>query len=141
MRKIRICLLLLLAMLFSHSFAGTKIEFSKYFENNTLRVDYIFSGDSKHQSIALDELCEMPGWAGRHVNLDSLPLHGMGQITMTDIKTAASSIIHRSQRSSRSGLPPMKRCAPLNPLKTSSFCRCQKIRHTSESSCSTTRMR
>ena len=87
MRKIRTCLLLLLAMLFSHSFAGTKVEFSKYFENNTLRVDYIFSGDSKHQSIALDELCEMPGWAGRHVNLDSLPLHGMGQITMTDIKS------------------------------------------------------
>ena len=139
MRKIRICFLLLLAMLFSHSFAGTKIEFSKYFENNTLRVDYIFSGDSKHQSIALDELCEMPGWAGRHVNLDSLPLHGMGQITMTDIKSGR--VIYKTSCSSRSGLPPMKRCAPLNPLKTSSFCRCQKIRHTSESSCSTTRMR
>ena len=128
-------------MLFSHSFAGTKIEFSKYFENNTLRVDYIFSGDSKHQSIALDELCEMPGWAGRHVNLDSLPLHGMGQITMTDIKSGR--VIYKTSFSTlfQEWTATDERCAPLNPLKTSSFCRCQKIRHTSESSCSTTRMR
>ena len=53
----------------------------------TLRVDYDFSGNAEVQHIALSELCSLPGWAGRNVNMDSVPLHGNGDITLTDVAT------------------------------------------------------
>lgn len=62
-------------------------EFTNFFKDKTLRVDYIFTGDSKHQSIYLDELSRLPSWAGRRHHLSELPLEGNGQITMTDLAT------------------------------------------------------
>lgn len=62
-------------------------QFDKYFEDNTLRLDYTFSGDSAHQEIFLDELNKTPGWAGRQVRLNQLPLLGNGQIYVHDAKT------------------------------------------------------
>ena len=53
----------------------------------TLRVDYIFSGNNKSCTIALDELSCLEGWAGRRVHLDELALHGNGQIRMHDAQT------------------------------------------------------
>ena len=53
----------------------------------TLRVDYIFSGNNRSCSIALDELGCFDGWAGRRVHLDSLALRGNGQIRMHDAQT------------------------------------------------------
>ena len=53
-------------------------------QDMTLRADYIFSGTDKTQEIALDELSCFDGWAGRRVNLDSIPVRGNGQISMTD---------------------------------------------------------
>ncbi len=60
------------------TFAGGRLE------DRTLRLDYIFSGTDKTCDIALAHLKSLDGWAGRRVNLDSLPLRGNGQITMTD---------------------------------------------------------
>jgi len=48
----------------------------------TLRVDYVFSGTDKQAQIALDEMCQAGPWVGRHVNMDSVPVRGNGQITM-----------------------------------------------------------
>ncbi len=48
----------------------------------TLRADYIFSGDCSGQEISLARLSRIDGWAGRTVNMDRLPLHGNGQIVM-----------------------------------------------------------
>ena len=62
-------------------------EFTNFFKDKTLRVDYIFTGDAKHQSIYLDELSHLPSWAGRRHHLSELPLEGNGQITMTDLTT------------------------------------------------------
>ncbi len=62
-------------------------QFDTYFENNTLRLDYAFAGDSAHQHIYLDELNKTPGWAGRRVRLDKLPLLGNGQIYVKDAQT------------------------------------------------------
>lgn len=62
-------------------------EFTDFFKDKTLRVDYIFTGDAKHQSIYLDELSHLPSWAGRRHYLSELPLEGNGQITMTDLTT------------------------------------------------------
>lgn len=59
----------------------------EYKGNKTLRVDYIFSGNSEKQEIALDELSVSEGWYGRRKNLDSVPLHGNGQLVMRDART------------------------------------------------------
>ena len=37
-------------------------EFNDYFINKTLRIDYIFTGNSIHQDICLDELSALPTW-------------------------------------------------------------------------------
>ena len=56
-------------------------------QDKTLRVDYIFSGTAKSQVISLDEMSCYDGWAGRSVNVDSVPVRGNGQIALTDAET------------------------------------------------------
>ena len=56
-------------------------------QDKTLRVDYIFSGDDKTQEISLDEMSCFEGWAGRRVNMDSIPVRGNGQISLADKAT------------------------------------------------------
>ena len=58
-----------------------------YAQEQTLRVDYIFSGTDKSVEISLDELSCFDGWAGRRVNLTQVPVRGNGQICMTDIQS------------------------------------------------------
>lgn len=55
--------------------------------DRTLRIDYQFSGNKQQQHIAVSELLSNKGWAGRTVHLDSLPLKGNGDITLTDKRT------------------------------------------------------
>ncbi len=74
----------LLFILLSLAALPMKAQFDKYFEDRTLRVDYVFSGDNRKQQIYLHELMQSPGWYGRRVNLDKLLLTGDGQITVTD---------------------------------------------------------
>lgn len=62
-------------------------NFSDFFQDKTLRIDYIFTGNAEHQSIFLDELSRLPSWAGRRHHLSELPLMGNGQITMNDLET------------------------------------------------------
>ena len=73
-------------------------NFSDYFEDRTLRTDYLFTGNADKQEVCLDELTEMPGWAGRRHRLDELPLGGNGEITMTD--KASGKVIYRTSFSS-----------------------------------------
>ena len=56
-------------------------------QNQTLRVNYTFSGNCKEARIYLDDLNVIDGWYGRRVNLKDLYLEGNGQITMTDAAT------------------------------------------------------
>ena len=60
-------------------------SFNDFFINQTLRLDYVFTGNTAHQSIYLDELSKLPTWAGRQHHLNSLPLDGNGQITVSDL--------------------------------------------------------
>ena len=62
-------------------------NFADYFQNKTLRVDYIFTGNTRQQAIYLDELSQLPAWAGRQHHLAELPLEGNGQITVRDLAT------------------------------------------------------
>ena len=72
--------------------------FDEYFENKTLRTDYIFTGNSQKQEVYLDELISLPQWAGRRHHLSELPLAGNGEITMTD--KATGQVIYRTSFSS-----------------------------------------
>lgn len=56
-------------------------------QDQTLRVNYTFSGNSRESHIYLDDLNVIDGWAGRRVNLKKLYLDGNGQILMTDAQT------------------------------------------------------
>ena len=63
------------------------LSLSLFAQDKTLRVDYMFSGTAKSQVISLDEMSCYDGWAGRSVNLDSVPVRGNGQIALTDAET------------------------------------------------------
>lgn len=69
-------------------------DFSQYFIDKTLRIDYLFTGGNGRQDIWVDELSSLPGWSGRKHNLDRLPLAGYGQITMRDQKNGK--VIYRT---------------------------------------------
>ena len=62
-------------------------NFSDYFEDRTLRIDYTFSGDTAHQEIYVDELSVSPRWYGKRQRLDEVPLQGNGQIIVRDHNT------------------------------------------------------
>ncbi len=78
---------LLLLLFFVLSFVSNSQEFDTYFVNKTLRVDYTFTGNAQNQAIAVDQLNELPQWAGRKHNLSKSHLEGNGQIAMYDLKS------------------------------------------------------
>lgn len=65
-----------------------------YASDETLRVDYIFSGDAKNTEISLAGLSRYDGWAGRRVNTDKLLLKGNGSIRMVDAASGKLLYIH-----------------------------------------------
>lgn len=89
MRKSNLLLACLFACLGLHA-----QSFGRYFTDQTLRVDYLFTGNAGHQAICLDELSALPRWAGRRHHLAELPLAGNGQIMMRD--AADSTVIYRT---------------------------------------------
>lgn len=64
---------------------GYAQNFTEFFEDKTLRVDYLFTGNAEQQAIYLDELSQLPSWAGRLHHLAELPLEGNGQIVVRDL--------------------------------------------------------
>ena len=69
-------------------FVQADIQFDQWFCDTTLRIDYIFAGNDKVQSIYLDKLNRYPQWAGRRNKLNQLPLIGNGQIIVRDAETS-----------------------------------------------------
>ena len=88
-------ILIICSMLYMAANAQT---FNDYFEDKTLRIDYIFTGDANKQEVYLDELSSLPQWAGRKHHLAELPLAGNGEICMQD--KATGKIIYRTSFSS-----------------------------------------
>ena len=62
-------------------------SFDEWFQDRTLRLDYTFSGDNRHQHIFLDEMKWSDHWYGRRVTMDSLLLQGNGQLCVKDSKS------------------------------------------------------
>ena len=73
-------------------------SFNDFFADQTLRIDYIFSGNASQQMVALDELSSLDGWAGRRVNLDTVPVRGNGEISI--IEPESRKVIYRQTFSS-----------------------------------------
>lgn len=76
------CLLLLLFMASALQLSAQSFE--QYFEDNTLRIDYLFAGNAREQHIYLSQLCRQPRWAGRRDRLAETFLQGNGQLTVRD---------------------------------------------------------
>lgn len=81
--------------------ASASPEFMTHFNDSTLRVDYIFGGGPGGVTLLLDGQSKSPLWAGRRVNLDSVPYEANGCLTVTDpatgevlYKTSFSSLFH-----------------------------------------------
>lgn len=69
-------------------------NFDEFFEDNTLRIDYIFSGDASSQKISLDGLNKSSRWYGKRHNLSTVPVDGNGAIIVKDHST--SEIIYKN---------------------------------------------
>lgn len=81
-----ISILLLLLCVISGSKAYAQ-EYETFFCDSTLRLDYIFSGNAKSQSISLDKMNRIPGWFGKKKRLSEVPVEGNGTITVRDEKS------------------------------------------------------
>lgn len=76
----------LVAMLCAALTGRAAVNFHTYFQEQTLRLDYIFAGDSAHQRIYVGGYAASNGWAGRRVNLDTLLLKGTANLTMRSLR-------------------------------------------------------
>ena len=93
MKKILLCVIAVLAVS-----ALQAQDFDASFSDNTLRLDYTFAGNAHEQYVALGDMSETPGWWGRRINLDSTPLEGNGDLTLTDAET--NRVIYKTSFSS-----------------------------------------
>ncbi|MBR5715000.1 MAG: peptidase M64 [Bacteroidales bacterium] len=59
-------------------------SFDQFFEDNTLRLDYIFAGNSEEQHIYFEQPYKQARWAGRRNRLSETFLKGNGQLTVRD---------------------------------------------------------
>lgn len=66
---------------------GKAQNFAEFFTGKTLRVDYIFAGNTDSPQIYLDELSQFPVWAGRRHHLSEVPVEGNGQVIVRDLAT------------------------------------------------------
>lgn len=62
-------------------------DFGDYFIDQTLRLDYIFSGNANAQDISLLAYYKIPGWYGKRHRLAETPMNGNGTITVRDLAT------------------------------------------------------
>ncbi len=72
----------LVAMALLGTVAASAQNFDDYFEDKTLRLDYIVAGDSVAQSIYFEQAYSTPTWAGRKTRLAEKFLNGNGQVTV-----------------------------------------------------------
>lgn len=90
--------LMSILLLFSLSVTAVAQDFADYFEEKTLRLDYIFSGNASQQEISLLDLYELPHWYGKHRRLAEVPMKGNGTVTVRD--TESGEVIYRHPFSS-----------------------------------------
>lgn len=83
--KLKVFLLCLFGSVISTSFA--QVKFQDFFEDKTLRVDYVMGGNSENQTVFLKELKEEPFWGGSKINLIDRFGYGNYHFKLEDIET------------------------------------------------------
>lgn len=78
---------ILLLFAFAFCINSYSQKFDEFFKDSTLRIDYIFSGNTKQQQISVDKLNCSPRWYGKRNRLSEIPVEGNGQITVRDHKS------------------------------------------------------
>lgn len=91
MRKLLFVIMLMTA---GKAFAQGSIAFDDYFEDRTLRLDYVFAGNNREQHIFFEQAYATPRWAGRRSRLADMPLRGNGQVKMKDPTTGQLLYVH-----------------------------------------------
>lgn len=76
--------LLLIAVLSIISFQASHAQFGKYFRNQTLRFDYVHSGNFGEEYITADEFIREGKWAGPRINLADPFDYGSYQLRVYD---------------------------------------------------------
>ncbi len=69
-------------------------QFDEHFTDSTLRLDYVLAGNNHEQHIYFSEAKKSAQWAGRKARLAEAPLHGNGQLTVSDHKTGQLLYVH-----------------------------------------------
>lgn len=88
----------LLAAMLCLCLSANAQSFGDYFQDKTLRIDYIFAGNATSQIVALDELSKSDGWSGRRVNMSEVPVRGNGDVKVIDPQSGKT--IYRTSFSS-----------------------------------------
>ena len=65
-------------------FSAKSQSFSNYFTDESLRLDYIFAGNSTAQHVFFDQATRLNTWNGRKGNLSETPIQGNGQVKVYD---------------------------------------------------------
>lgn len=60
---------ILLLFAFAFCINSYSQKFDEFFKDSTLRIDYIFSGNTKQQQISVDKLNCSPRWYGKRNRL------------------------------------------------------------------------
>ena len=68
--------------------------FDDWFDDKTLRLDYVFAGDNRSQHIYLKQALTTTRWAGRKSRLTDVPLRGNGQLRLSDHQTGQLLYVH-----------------------------------------------
>jgi len=78
------------ALLCATAWAEEPVRYDDWFEDATLRLDYIFSGDFESQSICFVQAYSSDGWAGRRTRLEKPQYTANGQVSLSDPETGAT---------------------------------------------------
>lgn len=74
----------ILFILFFSQLLFSQVNFEKYFENKTLRLDYFHTGDKNNDSYSFDELKAEPFWGGSQKNLLDIFNYGYYKFVVKD---------------------------------------------------------
>ena len=76
------------------SLTAGAVDFNEWFDDRTLRLDYIFGGDNHSQYIFFEQAYATTPWAGRRSHMDETLLRGNGQLTVKDHETGRTLYVH-----------------------------------------------
>ena len=87
-------LLLIIVSVWCVAMVAGAQTFEDDFQDSTLRLDYVLAGNATQQHIYYCAASKQALWAGRKARLAETPLHGNGQIVLSDHTTGRLLYVH-----------------------------------------------